>query len=153
MVIRKAEVRDISGMTNVFASAVENTSEFYTVNQRAVWVSQSLRPAFWEELIRTHHILVCFEMNALVGLIAFSSRGEVSMLYILPQFQRRGIASRLIAIISEYAHEEGYAHVKVDASLYLRPLLLKLGFELVEEYTKTIKDVEFPNAILVKELI
>jgi putative acetyltransferase len=153
MVIRKAEVRDISGMTNVFASAVENTSAFYTVNQRAAWVSHALRPAFWDELIRTHYTMVCFEMNVLVGLIAFSSRGEVSMLYILPQYQRKGIASRLIAIISEYAHEEGYAHVKVDASLYLRPLLLKLGFELVEEYTKTIKDVEFPNAIMVKELI
>lgn len=153
MVIRKAEVRDISGMTNVFASAVENTSALYTVNQRAVWVSQALRPAFWDELLRTHYILVCFEMNVLVGLIAFSSRGEVSMLYIMPQFQRKGIATRLLAIISEYAHEEGYAHVKVDASLYLRPLLLKLGFDLVEEYSKTIKNVEFPNAILVKELI
>lgn len=140
-------------MTNVFASAVENTSSLYTVNQRAAWVSQALRPAFWEELIRTHYIMVCFEMNTLVGLIAFSSRGEVSMLYILPQYQRKGIATRLIAIIAEYAHEEGYAHVKVDASLYLRPLLIKLGFELVEEYTKTIKNVEFPNAILVKELI
>jgi hypothetical protein len=41
----------------------------------------------------------------------------------------------------------------VDASLYLRPLLIKLGFELVEEYQKTIKNVEFSNAILVKELI
>ena len=75
------------------------------------------------------------------------------MLYILPQYQRKGIASRLINIISDHAHEEGYAHVRVDASLYLRPLLIKLGFELVEEYQKTIKNVEFSNAILVKELI
>jgi len=153
MVIRKAEERDIAGMTSVFALAVENTSERYTVNQRAAWVSQALRPAFWDEILRTHHVLVCFEMNTLCGLISFSSRGEISMLYILPQFQRKGIATRMINIISDFAHEEGYAHVKVDASLYLRPLLVKLGFELVEEYQKVIRNVEFPNAIMVKELI
>jgi putative acetyltransferase len=153
MVIRKAEERDIAGMTSVFALAVENTSDLYSVTQRAAWVSQALRPAFWEELLRTQYVLVCFEMNTLCGLISFNSRGDISMLYILPQYQRKGIASRLINIISDHAHEEGYAHVRVDASLYLRPLLIKLGFELVEEYQKTIKNVEFSNAILVKELI
>lgn len=153
MVTRKAEARDIGGMTTVFASAVENTSKVYTVNQRAAWVSQGLRPAFWEELLRTQYVLVCFEMNVLCGLISFSSRGEISMLYVLPEYQRKGVATRLISEITEHAHEEGYAHVRVDASFYLRPLLLKLGYEIVEEYTKEIKGVSFSNTILVKELI
>ena len=75
------------------------------------------------------------------------------MLYVHPEYQRKGVGTRLISHIVEHATEEGYAHLRADASVLLKPLLLKLDFELMEEYQKEVRGQLFNNAILMRELI
>jgi len=153
VIVKKADVSELQALRSVFVLAIEETGSVYTVSQRAAWVSGGAGIGFWEELLRLEHVAVAYELDQLCGFASMNQRGDLSMLYVHPDFQRKGVGARLIQHIVEHATEEGYAHLRADASVFLKPLLLKLGFELIEEYQKEVRGQKFNNAILMRDLI
>lgn len=140
-------------MMAVFIAAVESATDHYSVAQRAAWVREGASRTFWEHLLHHQFVMVAYELNTLCGMVALNQRGEITMIYVLPDYQRKGIGARLVQHIENHAVEEGYAHLKTHASPYLKPLLLRLGFELMEELSIELQGQPFQHALMMKELI
>lgn len=153
VIVKRADASELQTLRSVFVLAVEESGSVYTAGQKAAWVSVGAGIGFWEELLRLEYVAAAYELDQLCGFTSMNQRGDLSMLYVHPEFQRKGVGTRLIEHIVDHATEEGYAHLRADASVLLKPLLLKLDFELMEEYQKEIRGQVFHNAILMRELI
>ncbi|MFN5319125.1 MAG: GNAT family N-acetyltransferase [Bacteroidia bacterium] len=153
MIVRKANISEIPAVVSVFVASVEGLTEVLSVQHAAAWISGVLRQSYWQELLRSHYVAVCYDGDAIVGFVAFSGMGELSMLYVTPSHQRQGIGSRLINHVRHHAIEEGYAHLKIYANNYIHALLTKHGFEKMDDFTRTIKGVEFQLNLYMADLI
>lgn len=153
VIIRRAEAKETQAMMAVFIAAVERATEHYSVAQRAAWVRERASRTFWEHLLHHQIVMVAYELNTLCGMVALNQRGEITMIYVLPDYQRKGVGARLVQHIENHAIEEGFAHLKTHASPYLKPLLHRLGFELIEEFATEVQGQHFHHALMMKELI
>lgn len=153
MILKKALVNDITAMTAVFISAVENSTTYYSAMQRAALVTGITRQSFWTEVLQRDLVIAAYEMSKLVGFCSFSTRGEITMLYVHPSMQRKGIAKRMILHLKDYASKEGYAHLKIDALHDFGSSLEALGFEKIEDVIREERGVEFAYAMYVLDLL
>jgi GNAT superfamily N-acetyltransferase len=153
MILRKAEIKDITAMTSVFVSAVESSTAEYSAIQRAALVSGTMRQSFWNDLLQRNYVIAAFEMVELIGFCSFSTRGEIEMLYVHPNMQRKGIATRIIAHLREYASHEGYAHLKINALAIFEPWLERMKFEKIESAAREDRGVLFDLDLFVLDLL
>lgn len=57
-----------------------------------------------------------FEQGQMAGMAAMQKEGHITMLYVLPAFQRRGIGRQLLTTMRSYARSRyGYSYVTVNA--------------------------------------
>jgi len=153
MIVRKANISEIPAIVSVFVAAVEGLTEVLSVQHAAAWISGVLRQSYWQELLRSQYVVVCYDVDDIVGFVSFSGLGEFTMLYVTPSHQRLGIGSRLINHVRQHAVEEGYAHLKIYANDYIQALLTKHGFEKMEDFTRSIKGVDFQLNLYMADLI
>ncbi len=140
-------------MTAIVVSAVEGASMYFSANQRAVLVSGTTRQVFWDDLLQREYVLTAFEMGTIVGFCSFSTKGEITMLYVHPSMQRKGIATRMLLHLKDYASKEGYAHLKVDALPVFSGWIEKLGFEKIEDVKRIERGVSFDYQLFVLDLL
>jgi putative acetyltransferase len=153
MILRKAGVNDISAMTAVFVSAVGESAAHYSAMQRAALVTGTTRQSFWTDLLQRDYTIAAFEMGMLVGFCSFSTRGEVTMLYVHPTMQRKGIGTRMLMHLKDYASHEGYAHLKIDAVPAFSSKLERMGFEKIEDVRREERGVAFDYALYMLDLL
>ncbi|MCL1125015.1 GNAT family N-acetyltransferase [Shewanella surugensis] len=63
--------------------------------------------------------------------IGYVSRGYIDSLYVHPNYQHRGIATRLYLCLQDWASAQGFTRLSVDASVLSKPLFLSQGFKQV----------------------
>jgi len=153
MIVRKANISEIPAIVSVFVASVEGLTDVLSVQHAAAWISGVLRQSYWQEVLRSHYVAVCYDGDDIVGFVAFSGLGELTMLYVSPSHQRQGIGSRLINHVRQHAIEEGYAHLKIYANVYIHALLIKHGFEKMDDFTRNIKGVDFQLNLYMADLI
>lgn len=140
-------------MTAVFISAVEDSTTHYSAMQRAALVTGTTRQSFWTDLLQRDHVIAAFEMGKLVGFCSFSTRGEITMLYVHPSMQRKGIAKRMILYLRDYASQEGYAHLKIHALAVFGKSLENMGFEKIEDVAREERGVAFAISLYMLDLL
>ena len=96
-----------------------------------------------------------FEQGQLAGMSAMQKEGHITMLYVLPVFQRKGIGKKLLTTMRVYAKERyGYPYVTVNAMpVYTAAYFQKRKFEqmgqvpmgcpYVSMRAKTIEEVSY----------
>jgi len=140
-------------MTAVFISAVEDSTTHYSAMQRAALVTGTTRQSFWTDLLQRDYVIAAFEMGKLAGFCSFSTRGEITMLYVHPSMQRKGIAKRMILHLRDHASKEGYAHLKLDAHETFHRSLESLGFEKIEDVVREERGVTFEYTLYMLDLL
>ena len=66
-----------------------------------------------------------------IGVAMLRPSDYVHLLYVDPDFHRRGIASALLAAVERSARAAGSAELTADASLISHPVFLRAGYEVV----------------------
>ncbi len=61
------------------------------------------------------------------------AEGEISGVFVDPQFQRSGIGARMMRALEGRAVENGWAEVHLDVSLPSRGFYERLGYQIMEE--------------------
>jgi putative acetyltransferase len=79
--------------------------------------------------------------------------GYFDLLYVHKDYQRRGVALRLLEKILEKARELGLAGIDVEASITARSFFEKHNFRMLEEQTVFVKGVALLNYKMRLELI
>ena len=99
----------------------EGVQEFYRYIQPS---------AFRNRTQPQHFSLIALKQNKIVGVIEMREHHHISLLFVAPDVQRRGIAKELLhqALQICRTHEPRLLDISVNASSYAVPIYERLGF-------------------------
>lgn len=148
MLLRAYTTADASATFDVFTRAIRQTaSQDYTPEQVNAW-AHDRKLLDWDRDRATATTQVAELHGALVGFTDVDSDGHIDMLYVDPEYERRGIASILMSWVIETANAAGIVALTTHASITARPFFETHGFAVVEECQPVIHGVEFTNYLM-----
>jgi putative acetyltransferase len=152
MLLRPYTPHDAEPTLGVFRRAVRQTaSHDYSVEQIAAWSSDDIDLTVWNTRRAARPTLVA-EVDGVVGFSDVDDSGYIDMLFVDPDFSRRGVASTLLAALTEQAATAGALELTTHASITARPFFEGHGFEVVEERRPVLRGVEFTNFAMRRRL-
>ena len=152
--IRPYRAADASGTLAVFLLAVRETAAaHYDAQQVAVWAPDDIDLAEWARARAAVATLVAEIDGKIVGFTDLDRAGHVDMLFVLPSFGRRGVASALLETVLADARQAGLAALTVEASLTARAFFERNGFVVVVLQQVERKGVRLTNFRMRLELV
>ena len=95
--------------------------------------------------IYLHKVIICYENNTAIGCGAFKAYepkvAELKRMFVLPEARGKGIASKIVNELENWAKEEGYTSCILESSCRLEnaiTLYKKTGFEIIPNYGQYI---------------
>lgn len=147
---------DAQPTLNVFIRAVTVTAAGrYTPEQVAAWSGEGDSTRTLEDWHRRRSeraTIVATVDEDVAGFSDVDIEGFIDMLFVSPDYGRMGVATRLLDEIERKARRVGASQISVHASLVLRPLLERLGFEVESELQPVIRGVALTSFRMVKPL-
>lgn len=133
MILRAYTPDDFESVRKLFSETILTVNAAdYTKEQLVVWAG--LEP-------RLNGLILIAEIDgAVVGFGSILSSGELDLLYVLKDFQRRGVATALCDEL-----EKGFSSVKTYASLTAKPFFERRGYTVVKEQEVERSGVKFKN--------
>lgn len=133
--LRPFEAADAAATWEVFHAAVRRTARaHYSSEQVAAWAPNEVDADRWARRRAAAWTLVAVNGEQVAGFADLTDAGELDMLFVHPDYARRGVATRLVAAVVAEARQRGLSRVEVRASRVLQPLLERLGFVLDEDH-------------------
>lgn len=133
MIIRIYQAADLENVLSCFDRSVrEIGARYYTPRQVEAWATASSDPAGWRKRLETGGVFLAEIDERLAGFARIEESGYVDLLFVSPQFERRGIGGKLLQAANTWAREKGAAQLWSDVSLAARPLFESMGFKVVE---------------------
>lgn len=139
--IRRYRHADLPSLTTIYASAIRHLGPLhYSPAQVRAWsgfCAETERFKNWIEHATT--FVAVSEDGRCAGFGGLENDRHIASLFVAPDFQRSGIASRLLTRLLEEARTRGANTVTAKASEFSKPLFEKFGFE-VQEIEHTERD-------------
>jgi putative acetyltransferase len=152
MLLRPYTAQDAEATLEVFRRAVRQTAiHDYTLEQIAAWSSDDIDLTVWNTR-RAARPTVVADLDGVVGFSDVDDSGYIDMLFVDPDFTRRGVASTLLALLTEQAATAGALELTVLASITARPFFESHRFEVVEERRPVVRGVELTNFAMRRRL-
>jgi putative acetyltransferase len=146
IVIRRYTPDDCRPLAELFRRSVrEIARKDYSAEQVTAWAPdeadlerfharRSAKPTFVAEIGGAH-----------AGFSDLEPNGHIDMLFVHPDFQRRGVAKALIEHVVEFARAAGHKHLTVEASITARPSFERQGFSVVTDQIVESNGARFLN--------
>ena len=151
--IRPYVVTDASGLTSLFRSSVrEIASRDYTGPQILAWAPDAIEDRQFGKRCESKSTWVSEVQGRIAGFSDLEPDGHVDMLYVHPDFQRRGIARALLKHIEETARTSGLRRLYTEASITARPVFEAAGFRVIAPQTVTVRGEAMINYRMEKHL-
>jgi GNAT superfamily N-acetyltransferase len=144
--IRIYQHGDHRAIAEIFSRAVhEIASHVYTQEQCDAWASREVNYGHWQRRCELKRPFVAEINGAIAGFLELDPDGHIDCAYTNPDFQRRGIMTALVQHAVHTCLSFGLSRVYVDASICIRPLFEKAGFQITGERTVLIHGVGLLN--------
>jgi putative acetyltransferase len=117
----------------------------YTVEQVFAWAPDAIDRECWTVRLAASDTWVAAFGERPAGFISLEPEGHLDMLYVDPDFQSRGVASRLLHRLEASAEARGLARLLTEASITARPFFERRGFRMVEAQTVTRRGQQLTN--------
>lgn len=114
----------------------------YTQEQVDVWAPELVKEGLIPSLER-EYAYVAEVRGQIVGFGDITRGGHLERLYIHKDFQRHGVASKILDALESKARELHLSEITTDASLTAKPFFLAKGYLVKEQKIKVRKDVPF----------
>ncbi len=151
--IRQATIEDIPEITTLFRDTVRAVnSQHYSDKQIQTWSAGANDTQKWEERINKFYFLVAETNDTIVGFAYLKNGNYFDGLFVHKNFQRHGIASKLLRIIESKAMMDGYEEIKSDVSITALPFFENHYYDVIKKQKKVIKGMTFENYIVSKTL-
>lgn len=153
LIFRQAQTGDVAAITELFRHAVRAVDPGdYTEDQRRAWADGADDPGRWLARIREHYFLVVEQGGRMCGFASLTTDGYIDLLYVHPNFQRRGIARALLRRLVRKAEMDGCRQVCTDASSTARPTFEHSGFAVLRKNELLVRGVDMHNFHMAKDL-
>lgn len=152
MIIKKFDRRDLNQIFNLLRETILTINlGDYSKKQVELWAKSVTNIVFWEERLEQSFVYVAAIDREIVGLGSFSEK-EVDLLYTHKDYQRQGIASKLLSAIEKKAKTEDLVEIYTEASITAKPFFESHGYTIMKKQTKNLDGIEFINFLMKKNL-
>jgi 2-haloalkanoic acid dehalogenase type II len=155
-VIRSFRDTDVKAIVSLFYNTVYaiNAAD-YSKEQLSAWApieDQAEKELMWQESLRLNITYVAEMDGEIAGFCDMTATGYLNRLYVHKNYQRRGIASRLVDMIEQQAKSLKLSEITTEASLTARPFFEKRGYTVVHKQSVERKGVSLVNYQMLKKL-
>jgi putative acetyltransferase len=151
--IRQATLEDLPEIVTLFRETITAVnSKHYNDNQIEIWASGANDTDKWEDRIKNFYFIVGEYKNQIVGYAYLKNGNYLDGLFVHKDYQRVGIASKLLRIMESHAMFEGYEDIRSDVSITAIPFFESHYYEVIKKQKKVVKGMNFENYIVTKVL-
>ncbi|WP_049736066.1 GNAT family N-acetyltransferase [Rhizobium ecuadorense] len=135
ILIRSYQPEDADATIEIFLRAVrEVSSRDYSPAQIEAWAKVEDR-SLWAERRISRSAWIAEIDGEPVGFSDLTGDGCLDMMFVHPEFQGRGVASRLLSRVELEALRLGFKRIHTEASRTARPFFERKGFRVIARQT------------------
>lgn len=151
--IRQATIEDVPEITTLFRDTVrEVNSKDYSDKQIQTWSAGANDTEKWEERVNRFYFLIAETNDTIVGFAYLKNGNYFDGLFVHKDYQRQGIASKLLRIIESKVMMDGFDEIKSDVSITALPFFEDHYYDVIKKQKKVLKGMTFENYIISKQL-
>ncbi|AWW30950.1 GNAT family N-acetyltransferase [Echinicola strongylocentroti] len=144
--IRQAKMDDMMKVQHLYVETIQSSCKNdYSEEQIAAWISSVINEERWRQALASEYFLVAEDETKIVGFGALKDDNYIDFMYVQHEYQRIGLAERLLKALENKAKENDAELIIADASKTAVPFFEKMGFHMVQENTKVVNGLELTN--------
>ena len=152
--IRPYQTDDVAGLAALSRTSVRNIGRRdYTDSQVQAWAPDLIDHDAFARRCTAKSTWIAECERRIAGFSDIEPDGHVDMLYVHPDFQRRGVARALLAHIERLARTQGLDRLYTEASTTARPVFEAIGFRVLAPQTVIVRGVSMTNYRMEKWLL
>lgn len=153
MFFRKATISDLKEMQKLYIETIQHVCKNdYNSAQIDVWISGAKNTERWIDVINTQFVLLATIEDKIVGFGTLKDGNYIDFFYIHKEFQRQGIANKILTELELEAKNKHSKVITSDVSITARPFFEKKGFIVKTEQRNIRLGVELINYKMEKSL-
>ncbi|OIV42961.1 GNAT family N-acetyltransferase [Flavobacterium johnsoniae] len=153
MNFRKATASDLNEMQQLYIGTIQSVCiSDYNNDQIAAWISGVKNTERWVEVIRTQFVLLAIIKDQIAGFGTLKDDNYIDFFYIHKDFQRQGIADKLLTELELEAQKQHSKIITSDISITAKPFFEKKGYVVKAEQKNIRLNIELINYKMEKEL-
>ncbi|ANM10792.1 MULTISPECIES: GNAT family N-acetyltransferase [unclassified Rhizobium] len=150
ILIRPYAPSDADATIEIFLRAIQEvSSKDYSPAQIEAWAKVEDR-SLWAERRISRPAWIAEIDGATVGFSDLTGDGCLDMMFVHPEFQGLGIASRLLGRVEEQALKLGFKRIYTEASRTARPFFEGKGFRVITRQTVEKRGQSLENFLMEK---
>lgn len=150
ILIRPYAPGDADATIEIFLRAIRDiSSKDYSPAQIEAWAQVEDR-GLWAERRISRPAWIAEIVGKPVGFSDLTRDGCLDMMFVHPEFQRLGIASRLLSRVEEEAQKLGFRRIYTEASRTARPFFERRGFRLITKQIVEKRGQSLDNFLMEK---
>lgn len=123
MEFREYKDTDLHAVMDLFYVTVHEVNKNdYSEEQLDAIAPKAANEYHWEKSLEKNHTIVVEEDDKLIAFGNIGKTGYLDRLYVHPDYLRKGIASKLVEELEEYAKKHGSHVINVTSSITSKPL-------------------------------
>ena len=145
--LRDVREKDIPFLIELFTEAVvKSCSSDYSQEQIEAWIRKGRDPLRWKERFQSQYfILAKNNSGKYLGFSSLRPDGYLDMMFVAPESQCTGVATRLLNRVKKKAIQLGHTQIDTHASITARYFFERNGFHVVALNHTTIFNVRVKN--------
>ncbi|MCP2026979.1 putative acetyltransferase [Flavobacterium sp. HSC-32F16] len=153
MIFKKATNSDLNEMQQLYIETIQSVCKNdYNPEQIEAWISGVKNTERWLEVIEKQYVLLAVIENKIAGFGTLKDGNYIDFFYIHKDFQRQGIADKLLKALELEAVNQHSKIISSDISITARPFFEKKGFIAKKEQKNIRLCIELINYKMEKEL-
>lgn len=134
MEFRKYKNTDLHAVMDLFYVTVHEVNKNdYSEEQLDAIAPKDANEYHWEKSLEKNHTIVVEEDDKLIAFGNIGKTGYLDRLYVHPDYLRKGIASKLVEELEEYAKKHGSHVINVTSSITSKAFFESKGYAVIEE--------------------
>lgn len=134
MEFREYKNTDLHAVMDLFYVTVHEVNKNdYSEEQLDAIAPKDANEYHWEKSLEKNHTIVVEEDDKLIAFGNIGKTGYLDRLYVHPDYSRKGIASKLVEELEEYAKKHGSHVINVTSSITSKAFFESKGYAVIEE--------------------
>lgn len=134
MEFREYKNTDLHAVMDLFYVTVHEVNKNdYSEEQLDAIAPKDANEYHWEKSLEKNHTIVVEEDDKLIAFGNIGKTGYLDRLYVHSDYLRKGIASKLVEELEEYAKKHGSHVINVTSSITSKAFFESKGYAVIEE--------------------
>ena len=151
LLIKTAIESDLPALAKLFDDSVRRIApQKYSPEQVDAWAASAMDTKFFSKFVLESTTFIAEENDLILGFGGITTAGQITSLYVRGDFNRKGVGSKLLKKIIEYARTNKCDRLYTEASEFSKPLFEKFGLEVYEEEEVIRNGIQFQRYLMQK---